>query len=134
MARMAALVRAPPRPPPTTSAPRFIGPIRNLTRRSNGSSLRRAVHATEQRCDAGRACAGIGGDARPMAEWRRQTYWQALSAAADRWPEAEAVVVSSTARLGFAAFREEVRRAAANLKRLGLRRGDHIAICMGNRL
>jgi fatty-acyl-CoA synthase len=69
-----------------------------------------------------------------MAEWRRQTYWQALSAAADRWPEAEAVVVSGVARLGFAAFREEVRRTAANLKRLGLRRGDHIAICMGNHL
>ena len=43
----------------------------------------------------------------------------------------EAMVVGNT-RLTYRRFWDDVRRTAANLKQLGLRRGDHFAICLGN--
>jgi fatty-acyl-CoA synthase len=67
----------------------------------------------------------------PMQDWPRTTYRGALDRAATLWPEAEAIVLPD-ARITFAALREEVARTAANLHRLGLRRGDHMALCMGN--
>lgn len=66
------------------------------------------------------------------ADWPRTTYWGALDRAAKLWPEAEAVVLPPDTRVTFAALRADVLRKAANLRRLGVRRGDHIAICMGN--
>jgi fatty-acyl-CoA synthase len=41
-------------------------------------------------------------------------------------------MLAGDARLTFAALEQEVQRAAANLYRLGLRQGDHMAILMGN--
>ena len=66
-----------------------------------------------------------------MSDWPRTTYWGALDDAARRWPDAEAIVLPHQ-RLSFADLRAKVLRTAANLHRLGLRRGDHVAICMGN--
>ncbi|MGG5810069.1 class I adenylate-forming enzyme family protein [Falsiroseomonas sp. CW058] len=66
-----------------------------------------------------------------MEDWPRTTFWGALTRSADAWPEAEAIVAAGE-RITFAQLREEVRRTAANLHRLGLRRGDHMALCMGN--
>jgi fatty-acyl-CoA synthase len=67
----------------------------------------------------------------PLQDWPRLTYWQALVRAAEAWPDAEAIVVGDR-RVSFAALHDQALGFAANLHRLGLRRGDHIAICMGN--
>lgn len=66
-----------------------------------------------------------------MEHWQPRTCAQSLAAAASRWPEERAIFIDGHSWT----FRElwaDVRRTAANLKRLGLRRGDHLAICMGN--
>jgi len=55
----------------------------------------------------------------------------ALRRAAKEWPEQEAMVVPGE-RIRYAALLARAERAAANLHRLGLRHGDHVAICMGN--
>ncbi|WP_233256121.1 class I adenylate-forming enzyme family protein [Falsiroseomonas bella] len=67
----------------------------------------------------------------PPPDWPKTTYWGALDRAARLWPDAEAVVLPGE-RITFTALRTLVLRRAANLHRLGLRRGDHVAICMGN--
>ena len=51
---------------------------------------------------------------------------------AQRYPEREAVIGSSQ-RYTYRTFREEVRRLARGLHALGVRRGDKVAILMGNR-
>lgn len=66
-----------------------------------------------------------------MQDWPGLTCWEALDRAALQWPEAEAIVLPDE-RITFAALRQEVLVTAANLQRLGLRPGDHLAICMGN--
>src|SRR5688500_15546327 len=66
-----------------------------------------------------------------MERWQPRTCAESLAAAASRWPAKRAICINGQSWT----FRElwaDVRRAAANLKRLGLRRGDHLAICMGN--
>ena len=55
----------------------------------------------------------------------------ALRRAAAQWPDQEAMVAAGE-RIRYGALLERVQRTAANLHRLGLRRGDHMAICMGN--
>jgi fatty-acyl-CoA synthase len=55
-----------------------------------------------------------------------------LDEMAARHPEVE-FVVDGNRRLGYAAFRAEARRAAGGLHALGVGRGDHVAILMGNR-
>lgn len=60
-----------------------------------------------------------------------------LDEQARHYGEREAVVAGSGAhvqRLSYAALREEVRRAAKGLMALGIARGDHVAILMGNRI
>jgi fatty-acyl-CoA synthase len=59
------------------------------------------------------------------------TIAQALADAAQRWPQAEALVVAGE-RITYSGLWSDVRRIAANLKRLGLRRGEHLALLMGN--
>lgn len=59
------------------------------------------------------------------------TLAQALSRAASLWPDQEAIVAGED-RPSYDALWQRVRVAAANLKRLGVKRGDHVAICMGN--
>ena len=66
-----------------------------------------------------------------MPQWRPHTFAQSLAAATTAWPDQEAMVVGNT-RLTYRRFWDDVRRTAANLKRLGFRRGDHFAICLGN--
>jgi fatty-acyl-CoA synthase len=56
---------------------------------------------------------------------------EALRRAAAQWPDQEAMVADGE-RIRYGTLLERVQRAAANLHRLGLRRGDHMAICMGN--
>ena len=56
---------------------------------------------------------------------------EALSRAAVQWPEQEAMVAPGE-RIVYRELIARAQRAAANLHRLGLRRGDHFAICMGN--
>jgi fatty-acyl-CoA synthase len=56
---------------------------------------------------------------------------QALRRAAMQWPDQEAMVCSGE-RIRYGELLQRAERAAANLSRLGLRRGDHMAICMGN--
>ncbi len=56
---------------------------------------------------------------------------QALAQAATRWPGEQAVVANGE-RITYAELWRDVRRTAANLKRLGLKRGDHLALLMGN--
>jgi non-ribosomal peptide synthetase component E (peptide arylation enzyme) len=58
-----------------------------------------------------------------MPDWPRTTYWGALDRAARLWPDTEAVVLPGE-RITFSALRALVLRRAANLHRLGLRRGD----------
>jgi fatty-acyl-CoA synthase len=64
-------------------------------------------------------------------DWQPRTFSQTLAAAAQRWPRQEAVVVGDS-RLTYEELWARTRVVAANLKRLGVRRGDHMAICMGN--
>jgi fatty-acyl-CoA synthase len=66
-----------------------------------------------------------------MERWQPRTCAESLAAAASRWPEGRAIVIEGRAWT-FRQLWADVRRTAANLKRLGLRRGDHLAICMGN--
>lgn len=56
---------------------------------------------------------------------------QALRRAAKEWPEQEAMVVPGE-RINYRELLARAERGAANLQRLGLRHGDHLAICMGN--
>jgi fatty-acyl-CoA synthase len=66
-----------------------------------------------------------------MRQWQPHTFAQALAAAAAGQRDQEVMVVGET-RLTYGRFWDDVRTTAANLKRLGLRRGDHFAICLGN--
>lgn len=66
-----------------------------------------------------------------MEDWPRTTFWHALQRSARLWPDAEAILAGGE-RVSFAQLRDRVHRCAANLHRLGLRRGDHMALCMGN--
>jgi 2-furoate---CoA ligase len=54
-------------------------------------------------------------------------------ASVDRSPDAEAVVDGET-RLDYAAWAREIGAIAAGLRRLGLRRGDRLAVALQNRL
>ena len=56
-----------------------------------------------------------------------------LDEQAEKFGQREAFV-AGTQRLTFRAFREEVRRTAKGLMALGVKRGDHVAILMGNRM
>lgn len=68
-----------------------------------------------------------------MARWRKQTLAQALARSARRYPGEEALVIDGR-RLTYAQLRDSVKRAAAGLRALGIGRGDHVAVCMGNSL
>ena len=63
---------------------------------------------------------------------RSRTVPALLDELAERHPDVE-FVVGSNRRLHYAEFREEARRFARGLHALGVRRGDKVAILMGNR-
>jgi fatty-acyl-CoA synthase len=66
-----------------------------------------------------------------VTHWTKQSLADALARAARQWPEREALVIAGR-RLTYAALWQSVRRVAAGLHALGIRRGDHVAVCMGN--
>lgn len=68
-----------------------------------------------------------------MARWKKQTLAQALARCAKRFPAQEALVIDGR-RLTYSALLESVQRVARALRALGVRRGDHVAVCMGNSL
>ncbi len=59
------------------------------------------------------------------------TFAAALSAASDRWPDAEAVVYGDS-RLTYADLARLADDTARSLLALGVKRGDHVALCLGN--
>jgi len=63
--------------------------------------------------------------------WKPQTLAQVLAGHAAARPGAEALV-TNTARLSYAALEAEVNTTAAGLQGLGIAKGDHVAILMGN--
>ena len=63
--------------------------------------------------------------------WSAQTLAQVLSRHASERPEAEALVTAET-RLTYAQLDAAVRKVAAGLRGLGLGKGDHVALLMGN--
>jgi fatty-acyl-CoA synthase len=65
--------------------------------------------------------------------WTPHTIGAALAAVARHAPDAEAVVAGGR-RFTYGALHEAARRAASGLLQLGIRRGDHVAICMENSL
>ncbi|HYF19184.1 MAG TPA: AMP-binding protein [Ramlibacter sp.] len=62
-----------------------------------------------------------------------QTIPRLLDEQAGRFGEREAIVAGGH-RLGYAQLRQEVLRTARGLHALGVRRGDHVALLMGNRV
>ena len=69
--------------------------------------------------------------AHPSDAWTARTCAQSVARAASLWPDAQAMLIDGESR-SFAQLWSEVRNVAGGLRRLGLRRGDHFAICMGN--
>ena len=63
--------------------------------------------------------------------WTPQTLAQVLARHAAERPDAESLV-TNTARLTYAALDAEVRQTAAGLHGMGIGKGDHVAILMGN--
>lgn len=68
-----------------------------------------------------------------MTLWKKQTLLDFLTATADAYPQDEALVISGK-RLTYAELRDNVREVAQGLRALGISRGDHVAVCMGNSL
>lgn len=65
--------------------------------------------------------------------WTPATFEQALDAAAARWPAQEALVIDGV-RWTFERLRQEARRVACALVAHGVRPGDHVGVCTGNRV
>ncbi|HEV7821623.1 MAG TPA: AMP-binding protein, partial [Burkholderiales bacterium] len=63
--------------------------------------------------------------------WPRQTLSTTLANAARERPAQEALVIAGS-RLTYAQLWQDVQQAAAALHASGIRRGDHVAVCMGN--
>ena len=68
-----------------------------------------------------------------MTAWKKQTLAETLAATADAHAQEEALVISGK-RLTWAELRDNVREVAQGLRALGISRGDHVAVCMGNSL
>lgn len=69
--------------------------------------------------------------ARGTPDWKKQTLAEALAATATAHPQDEALVIADR-RLTWAELRDNVREVAQGLRALGINRGDHVAVCMGN--
>lgn len=66
-----------------------------------------------------------------MAEWPAQTLGAVLARSAALHPDREALVIEGV-RLTYGALEAAAQEVAQGLRALGLRRGDHVAVCMGN--
>lgn len=65
--------------------------------------------------------------------WQAATLYDVLARAAATRPDAEALVIDGR-RLTYAHLDAQVCDMAQGLRALGVRRGDHVAVCMGNTL
>ena len=63
--------------------------------------------------------------------WEKRAWGEVLAEHAAQRPHAEAFVCAGV-RLDWAELHGRARRAAAGLQALGIGRGDHVAVCMGN--
>ena len=63
--------------------------------------------------------------------WPPRTLGSVLASAAQAWPEREALVISGR-RMTYAGLWQETQQVARALHAAGIRRGDHVAVCMGN--
>lgn len=68
---------------------------------------------------------------RRKPDWKKQALGEALSSIAIAHPQQEALVIGDR-RLTWAELRDNVREVAQGLRALGINRGDHVAVCMGN--
>jgi len=68
-----------------------------------------------------------------MVRWKKQNLAQALARSARRHRDREALVIAGR-RLTYPQLWKETTRVAAALHALGIRRGDHVALCLGNSL
>ncbi len=66
-----------------------------------------------------------------LEPWTPRTFGTALAEIAARRPDAEALVIAGH-RLTYAELQDAARRAASGLLGLGVRRGDHVAVCLEN--
>lgn len=64
---------------------------------------------------------------------KKLTLAEVLATTADAHAQDEALVISGK-RLTYAELRDNVRELAQGLRALGISRGDHVAVCMGNSL
>src|SRR4051812_23073432 len=78
-----------------------------------------------------RRAARLGKLARQAMTWQPRTLEAFLSHAAETRGDAEALVTQHS-RLTFTQLYEQAQKAAGGLQSLGLQRGDHIGILMGN--
>lgn len=68
-----------------------------------------------------------------MADWQAQVLSDVLARNARMHPDAEALVIDGR-RLTYAGLQDKVIEVERGLRALGIRRGDHVAVCMGNSL
>ena len=66
-----------------------------------------------------------------MARWDAQVLADVVARNAELFPDQEALVIGPQ-RLTYADLHSRVTEAARGLRALGVRRGDHVAVCMGN--
>ncbi|MBI4206320.1 MAG: AMP-binding protein [Betaproteobacteria bacterium] len=66
-----------------------------------------------------------------MADWQAQVLSDVLSRNAELFPQREALVIAGR-RLGYGELWEKTLEVAQGLRALGVKRGDHVAVCMGN--
>src|SRR5689334_9453231 len=74
---------------------------------------------------------GFGGASSIMVQWYAQTLGDVLSRDAELYPNHEALVIGDE-RLTYGELRDRVAEMAEGLRALGVKRGDHVAVCMGN--
>lgn len=68
-----------------------------------------------------------------MTQWQAQTLGDALARNAELFPEQEALVIAGR-RLTYGKLHDQVTDMARALRALGIKRDDHVAVCMGNAL
>ena len=63
--------------------------------------------------------------------WQAQTLGDTLSRNAELFPQQEALVIGED-RLTYGELHVRVAEMARGLRAMGVKRGDHVAVCMGN--
>ena len=68
-----------------------------------------------------------------MPQWYAQTLGDALSRNAGLFPQQEALVIAGR-RLTYGELHEQAEDMVRGLRSIGIKRGDHVGVCMGNTL